>query len=215
MSPLNKSQLRSLYGKRARYYDITANAYYMIGFRETAYRKKAVDRLRLHRGDTVIDVCCGTGLNFQHLINVVGKEGKVIGVDLTKDMLDQAGLRVERNRWRNVELVHCDASEYTFPDHINGVFSSFAITLVPEYDEIIQQGAAALIPGGRCVILDFKIPSNALALLAPIAILITRPFGVSPDLSDRHPWESVRRYCRSVTTEELYGGFAYIVTGEK
>ena len=61
---LSKAAIAELYRKRARNYDFTANLYYLIGFREYAYRRMAVEALGLKRADTVVDIGCGTGLNF-------------------------------------------------------------------------------------------------------------------------------------------------------
>jgi ubiquinone/menaquinone biosynthesis C-methylase UbiE len=88
------------------------------------------------------------------------KYGKIIGVDLTAEMLSAAGRRIERNQWTNIELVQCDAGAYVFPEDVDGVISTFAITLVEEYEEIIKRGAAALAPGKRLAVLDFKLPAS-------------------------------------------------------
>jgi ubiquinone/menaquinone biosynthesis C-methylase UbiE len=119
---LNKEQLRNLYRKRAARYDLSANLYYLIGFRENFYRKKAVAALSLKRGDTVVEIGCGTGLNFAFLQNAIGETGKLVGVDLTDAMLDKARQRIDRNGWRNVNLVRIDAAEYEFPKNIKGWF---------------------------------------------------------------------------------------------
>lgn len=62
---LNKDQIKELYVRRARNYNFTANLYYLIGFREYYYRKQAVKELNLKPGDTVVEIGCGTGLNFE------------------------------------------------------------------------------------------------------------------------------------------------------
>lgn len=212
---LSKEALINLYRKRAKHYDFTANLYYLIGFREWAYREKAVKALNLQTGATVVEIGCGTGLNFSLIQEEIRPCGKIIGVDLTDAMLKEARKRTEENGWQNVELVQSDAAKYQFPDVVDGVISTFAITLVPEYDEVIKNGYQALSPGGRFVILEFKKPSKWLSLFIPLALLITRPFGVTLDLADRHPWESIERYFDNTSFEELYGGFAYIAIGEK
>ena len=48
---LSKNDLVALYRRRARNYDLTANVYYLIGYREWAYRKRAVAALQLGLGD--------------------------------------------------------------------------------------------------------------------------------------------------------------------
>ena len=138
---LGKSQLTRLYRKRARFYDWSAQLYYLIGFREWAYRKKAVRALRLRPGATVVEIGCGTGLNFRLLRNEVGSTGRVIGVDMADAMLVKARERVDAREWHNVELVRSDAASYPFPDGLDGILSTFALTLVPEYEEIIARGA--------------------------------------------------------------------------
>src|SRR5215813_11267280 len=63
------------YRDRARHYDITANLYYLLGFRVQASRRRAVRALALRPGDTVVEIGCGTGLNFSLVEQVIGPEG--------------------------------------------------------------------------------------------------------------------------------------------
>ncbi len=212
---LEKDEIRDLYRKRAKRYDFSANLYYLIGFREAKYRKMAISQLALKPGDTLVEVGCGTGLNFRYALHDLGQTGKLIGVDLTDAMLQQAETRVKTNNWGNVTLVQSDAAQYSFPDNVNGVFSSFALTLVPEYQSIIERAWHAMPKGGRLVILDLKKPEAWPLWVAKLGVVITKPFGVSLDISDRKPWEVMKRYFRNVTVTDLYGGFVYIATGEK
>lgn len=215
MTVLDKKALVDLYRKRAGHYNLTANLYYLIGFREMVYRRKAVETINLYPGDTVVEIGCGTGLNFLLLEHAVGPEGKIIGVDLTDEMLEQARQRVKKNGWPNVELVQSDAAAFHFPEKIGGILSTFALTLVPEFDTVIRNGCRSLVRGKRWVILDFKMPTGPLSLFAPVGIFLTRPFGVQKELAERHPWESIRRYMTNTLMVELYGGFAYIAVGER
>lgn len=212
---IQPDEVASLYNKRARHYDISANLYYLMGFREQAYRKQAVQALKLKPGDTVVDLCCGTGLNFPLLRRAVGSSGHVIGVDLTASMLEQARLRIVREGWTNVELVQCNVADYIFPGQLNAVMSSFAITLVPQYDNVILSASRALLPGGHIAILDLKQPSKLPIWMTKLGVWLTRPFGVSLDLAMRHPWQSVQRYFDSVMMTEWYFGFVYLAAGEK
>ena len=210
----SKQPINELYRKRAGAYDISANVYYLIGFREFAYRKRAVEALNAKPGDTLVEIGCGTGLNFSLVQQKIGPTGKIVGVDLTDKMLDRARSRVERSGWKNVQLVQSDASSYKFPCDVAGIISTFAITLVPEFDQVIKRGANALSSGGRFVILDLKKPEGFPLALVRLGVLLTKPFGVSLDLMDRHPWESVRKYLREILFADLYNGFAYISAGE-
>jgi ubiquinone/menaquinone biosynthesis C-methylase UbiE len=211
---LNKKSIELLYQKRAKRYDISANIYYFLGIREFAYRKMAAQALNLKRGDTVVEIGCGTGLNFNFLRQKVGSEGKIIGVDLTPEMLSAADKRIKQNGWSNITLVQSDAATYRFPVRIDGIISTFALTLVPEYEMVIQRGAAVLSSGSRFVIVDFKKSDNWPIWLLKLFVFFMRPFGVSLDLADRHPWESVARYMALIEFKELYFGGIYLCVGE-
>ncbi len=210
----DKQKIIRIYQERAKRYDLTANTYYLFGFREFAYRKTAVRALRLKPGDTVVELGCGTGLNFGLLRQGVGAGGRIIGVDLTPAMLDRARQRARRNHWDNIELVQSDAAAYRFPERVDGIISTFALTLVTEYDRVIRNGAAALSSGRRFVILDFKKPGKWPGWLIQTFALMTRPFGVTLDLAERHPWESVQRHMALVDFKELYFGAVYVCFGE-
>src|SRR5689334_7008047 len=110
-----------IYRQRAKSYDTSG----ISGLEP--WRKEAVRTLGLTRGDRVVDIGCGTGLNFGSLQEAVGPEGRIIGVDLTDAMLDQARQRVTEHGWTNVELVQSDAAQYAFPDHVDGIISVFAL----------------------------------------------------------------------------------------
>lgn len=210
-----KQELIALYRKRARHYDLSANLYYLIGFREAHFRKMAVDSLGLGPGDAVLEIGCGTGLNFSLLRDAVGPDGRIIGLDLTDRMLARAQRRIEANRWRNVELIKADAAEFAFPSGLNGILSTFALTLIPEYEQLIERGSRALAGGGRFAVLDFKKPDNRPLCFTRALVLLSRPFGVTLDLADRHPWEAMEKYFAQSSYRELYFGFSYLSVGKR
>jgi ubiquinone/menaquinone biosynthesis C-methylase UbiE len=214
MMTLDKRSIALLYRKRAKLYDFSANVYYLLGFREFTYRKIGVKVLNLKKGDTVVEIGCGTGLNFSLLRKQIGPKGNIFGVDLTPEMLEEADKRIKRHGWQNVTLVQSDAAVYRFPNRLDGIISTFALTLVPEYDMIIQKGAAALLPDARFVIVDFKKPDKWPMWMIKSFVILTRPFGVSLDIAGRHPWESVARYMTMVEFRELYFGALYLCVGE-
>lgn len=111
--------------------------------------RPAVEALRLQSGSTVVDLGCGTGLNLSLLQTAVGPDGRIIGVDLTPDRLEEAVERVRSAGWTNVEFVQADMASYRFPSDVDGVLSTLAITITPSYDDVIHRAAEALRPGGR------------------------------------------------------------------
>ena len=208
-----RESVAEVYRRRAAWYDVTANLYYLIGFRERAYRRRAVELLGLRPGDTIVEIGCGTGLNFPLLQQEIGPEGRIIGVDLSPEMLERARQRVHRYAWTNVELVRSSAADYGFPARVDGILSTFALTLEPEYDAVVANGARALAAGRRWVVLDLRLPENWLRHLAPLLVFLVRPFAVSLKTADRHPWESIASHLADTTYEEAYFGLIYIAAG--
>lgn len=212
---LSKLETRDLYRKRAKRYDLSVQIYRLFGFDVERYRQDTVAALTLGSGDTVVELGCGTGLNFRYVQQAIGPEGRLIGVDLTDSMLDVARTRVTRQDWDNVELVQADVAEWRMPDGVVGVFSTLALTLVPEYDAVIERVSRALGPGGRLAILDMKEPKAWPHWLVRLAVWLNMPFGVSIELADRHPWESVRNHLNEIEFREYYFGVLYLCVGEK
>lgn len=208
-------ELRRLYRKRAPRYDITSRLYALAGYRMDAYRRRGIDSLHLQPGDTVVDIGCGTGANLARLERSVGRTGVIIGIDQSAEMLAQAGLHARRQGWSNVKLVETDAAGYAFPERVAGILSTYALTLVPSYDDVIRRGAYALIPGGRFVVVDIKVPRAWPDPMLRLVARLCHPFGVTLAQGARHPWESLARHLRLVVMEERYLGTTYIAAGER
>lgn len=209
------STIRRLYRRRAPHYDGALRLLRAAGVRDTRYRTRAVEHLELRPGDTAVDLGCGTGLNFSHLLARVGPEGRLIGVDLTDAMLAEATARVAGAGWENVSLVESDFADFEFSTGVAGIVSTFALTLSPAFDDVIRRGAEALRDGGRFAIVDLKEPERWPRWLVRFAAWTQKPFGVSLELARRHPWESIRRHLHEVCYVEFYGGAIYLSVGEK
>jgi len=212
---LSVQEFSGLYEQLAPDYDRRDRMFRLIGFREPSYKRKAIAALDLRLGDTVVDIGCGTGLNFAYLQNVVGPEGKIIGVDLTPGMLAQAKKRIMQNDWKNVELIQSDAAEFTFPTGIDAVLSTFALTFVPGFETVIGNGFSALKSGGKFVVLDMKQPEGWPMWMVRLAVKSAAPFGVTLDLSQRRPWEVMRRHTKVVKYRAFYASFVYLAVGKK
>ena len=191
---LAKEATRNLYRRRAGRYDTSVRVFRLFGFNLDRYRRETVAALGLHPGDQVVELGCGTGLNFAYVQQRIGPEGKIIGVDLTDAMLDVARVRIVRERWSNVELVQADVVEWLVPDGVSAVYSTLALTLLPEYDAVIERVSHALKPGGRLAVLDMKQPQGWPTWLVRFVAWLNKPFGVRLDLATRHPWDSAQRY---------------------
>jgi ubiquinone/menaquinone biosynthesis C-methylase UbiE len=176
-----------------------------------------VQALGLRPGDTVIDVACGTGLNFSLIQEAIGPGGRLVGVDLTDAMLAQAQDRIAKNGWRNVSLVQADAAAFDFPAEVDAILSTYALSQVPECAKVIAHGAAALSRGGRWVVLDLKVPGNTPAWLAQLGTAMVRPFASIDQWIMRRPWEVIRAAMQAELADpswtELFFGTAFLAAG--
>src|SRR5580692_4274081 len=187
-----RDRLIETYRKKAKRYDITSRLYPVPGYPHQGQRLRAVQALGLRAGDSVIDIACGTGLNFPLIEKVIGPDGRIVGVDLTDAMLAQARDRIATNGWSNVSLVQADAAEFDFPAEVDAILSTYALSQVPECGDVIAHGAAALSRGGRWVVLDLKFPDNPPRWLTQLGIALARPFGSIDEWMLRRPWEAIR-----------------------
>ena len=221
MSPMDRPRERliEIYRKKAKHYDLTSRLYPVPGYPERAQRRRAVRALGLRPGDRVVDVACGTGLNFPLIEEVIGPDGRIVGVDLTDAMLAQAGDRVATNGWRNISLVQADAADFDFPAEVDAILSTYALTQVPECAAVIAHGSAALSAGGRWVVLDLKIPGNLPRWLVRLGTAPVRPITSIDQWIMRRPWEVIREAMdeelADVSWIELFFGTAFLATGSR
>lgn len=209
---LNNDQVRQLYGRTARFYDFALLGYRLLGVRKQ--RRKAIEQLQLKPGDTVVDLGCGTGANFDLLRQAVGSEGRIIGVDLSAAMLAKVRQRTDKAGWKNIELVKADLVQWKLPAETAGVLATFALEMVPEYENVVRHLAEELRPGMRLSLLGMKFPERWPNWMVRLGIWLNKPFGVSREYESFHPWESVERHMTTVMYEELYFGAGYSCVGE-
>jgi demethylmenaquinone methyltransferase/2-methoxy-6-polyprenyl-1,4-benzoquinol methylase len=219
VSQIDSTQERLIetYRKKAKHYDITSRLYPVPGYPQRGQRLRAVQALGLRPGDSVVDIACGTGLDFSLIEQVVGPEGRIVGVDLTDAMLAQAQDRIEANGWGNISLVQSDATEFDFPLEVDAILSTYALTQVPECGDVIARGAAALSRGGRWAVLDLKVPDNAPRWLMELGIALARPFGSIDEWTMRRPWEVIHAAMQDrlvdLSWTELFFGTAFLAAG--
>jgi ubiquinone/menaquinone biosynthesis C-methylase UbiE len=221
VSQLDRTQehLIETYRKKAKHYDITSRLYPAPGYPQRSQRLRAVRALGLRPGDTVVDVACGTGLNFALIQKVIGPEGRIVGVDLTDAMLDRAYDRVATNRWSNVNLVQADAVDFDFPTEVDAIITTYALTQVPDCTAVIERGAAALREGGRLAVLDLKVPAGVPRRLAQVGTAVVRPFASIDEWIARRPWEAIRLAMQEELDDfswtELLFGTAFLAAGSR
>lgn len=143
-------------------YDYISNWYYKKA------RKYAIAELQLQKEQTVLNVPCGTGVNFSYFNTYLENSGRVIGIDLSEGMLKQANRKIEKNDWSNIKTELNDATKINTnwlenypkqhgPIIIDAIFCDLGLSGLPEWQQIIDNLIAILKPGGRIVILDWYL----------------------------------------------------------
>jgi demethylmenaquinone methyltransferase/2-methoxy-6-polyprenyl-1,4-benzoquinol methylase len=219
LSDPSREHLIETYRKKAKHYDITSRLYPVPGYPQRTQRVRAIHALGLRPGDNVVEVACGTGLNFSLIEQAIGPDGRIVGVDLTDAMLAQARRRMEANGWSNITLAQADAAEFDFPTEVDAILSTYALSHVPQCGDVIANGAAALSRGGRWVVLDLKVPDNTPVWLAQLGVALGRPFASTDQWIARRPWEAIRTAMHdelaNLSWTEMFFGTAFLAAGSR
>ena len=175
-------------------------------------RRKAVRALRLKPGDTVLEIGAGSGRNLPYLADAVGRKGSVIAVDASAGMLAEALKLVRKEGWKNVDLIHRDATKLELDTDLDGVLFSLSYSVLPEPRPALVLGWNRLRPGGRVVVMDLGLTGSRFhRLLAPIGWLLEK---LAPGDAFSEPWDDLRTL-GEVETERFLLGFYYLSTVTK
>jgi ubiquinone/menaquinone biosynthesis C-methylase UbiE len=159
---IRQQEVVEYYDWFSKFYDLFSGDWYY-----GRARRFAVEQLQLVEGQSVLNLPCGTGLNYRHFQNYLSQTGLIIGIDLSSGMLRKATQKTELNHWDNVINLMGDATQITsdwIEEHVDqqadvdAVLCDLGLSGFPDWETIIDNLLSMLRPNGRIVIMDWYIP---------------------------------------------------------
>lgn len=208
------------YKRFAPFYDLLSGEYPVYH----AGRVLGITALAPSAGQQVLDIGCGTGLNFALLYERIGACGTIVGIDRSAHMLRQARRRAEARHWHNVILVQADmvlVDPTSLPARIveaggsalsDAALATYSLSLMGDWERAWATTTSLLFQGARIGVVDMQEPMGWARWLAPLARLACTLGG-----SDIHaaPWRAVEEECADVVRASARAGHLQIRAGKK
>jgi len=122
-------------------------------------REAMIERLEIPPGAHVVELGCGTGSSLAMLGDRVAGLAQFDLVDLCPALLAQARQRAAG--LTNVAVIEADATLWQPARPVDRVFLSYALTMMPDWQRVIDNAHSMLAPGGRIGVVDFHLPAAA------------------------------------------------------
>jgi phosphatidylethanolamine/phosphatidyl-N-methylethanolamine N-methyltransferase len=142
---LEKRQVKRAYKLYAPAYDFIFDWIFNPG------REAAIQLLDIHRNDHVLEVGIGTGLNMP----LYPPDCRVVGIDLSEEMLEKAQERMVELNLNNITLKSMDATVMAFcDDEFDSAVATYTISAVPDPVGVLREMRRVVKPGGNIVLLN-------------------------------------------------------------
>ncbi len=163
-------------------YDVWSNFYDMF-FKKIVHPRisTAIGALNIMPGERILEVGVGTGL----ALPLYPSHCKVIGIDLSMDMLKKAKERIQNLDIKNSFLLQMDAHNLAFPDNsFDYVMAAFVVTVVPDPVRVIKEMKRVCKKDGKIIIINhFQSENRIFAKIEEMVSPICCRIGWRSDLA--------------------------------
>jgi len=168
--------IEQAYRRYARVYDVCFGAVFQPG------RRAIVERMGCNPGERILEVGVGTGLS----LPLYPQDVRVVGIDISRPMLEQARVRLARIRVDSLaQLMVMDAENMAFADDsFDKVVAMYVASVVPDPGRLVDEMRRVCKPGGQIFMVNHFHSRNLIlgsveSLLAPLS----KHLGFRPDFS--------------------------------
>jgi len=199
---LEKRQVERAYELLAPVYDFIFDWIFAPG------RTAAIEQLALQRGDSVLEVGIGTGLN----LPLYPATCRLTGIDLSQEMLDKAVERVQTLAMPNVILKVMDATSMSFGDNeFDKVVATYTISAVPDPVAVLREMRRVVKPGGILVILNhFRSDRRLMGWLEDMVAPVCTRLGWKSNLPLMPLLEQVGLVPESIAQVNMFDGWRLV-----
>ena len=192
------------YSEDARSYDRKTGAF-------QAYRQAIAGALPVRPGQVVLDVGCGTGLCCGFLVEKVGPQGGVVGIEESPEMAAMARERIAREGWRNVTVVQSGAEDAQIAVTADAALFC-AVHDILQSPDALRNVMDHLRPGAPVAAGGGKWAAPWMMAVNLQTRMLHAPYVRSFEGFDR-PWNHLEQLLDDVHVRELAFGSGYVLTG--
>ncbi|BCL34315.1 class I SAM-dependent methyltransferase [Nostoc sp. MS1] len=164
-----KQEIAELYSRRSKTYD--------EGDWHPKIAHRLVELAQIKPGQEVLDICTGTGMVAIEAAQIIGSQGRVVGVDISSGMLEQANSKIDALGLTNIEFLLADAEALAFPaNSFDVILCSSALIWMSDIPSALRLWYKLLKPGG---IIGFHAFSETAFVEGVILQKVAEKYGVS------------------------------------